>query len=265
VAAAGLAGLTAARGARTALSLGRILPLFLAVFLAMLLVRQHHQNRSLSGFEKRAGAEGRIRAARLVPFKPAALARYADDLKTSYDNGRTIYERSCAFCHSADGDGRGPDAGSLTVPPEDIASIRSTRPYLLHVLVSGIPGTGMPYFSVFLPDKLEGLIRHLDERWGVLGRPPVVPGVGSAEIEEAEKTYSERCAGCHGQDGIPTRPARAFQPPPPSFAQFSPLPARALEIIKEGYPGTMMTPFGPDLAARLGPALVQVIYGKRRI
>jgi cytochrome c len=237
--------------------------LILCVLLFMLLVRENQQDRALAALDEAFAASGRARAAALAPYEEQALAKYRQDVQIVYDNGATIYGRSCAFCHAASGNGLGPEAGNLAIPPEDIFEVRAARPYLLRILANGVPGTGMPYFAVFVRGKLEDVINDLDGRWGIVGKPPDVEGVSAADLDKARTIYGERCASCHGPDGRPTVAAAKFEPPPPPFTDCSLLPKRSIDIFTRGYPGTMMKPFGAGLSPDIQNALVQVLYSMR--
>jgi mono/diheme cytochrome c family protein len=238
--------------------------LLMGVLLFMLLARQNRQDRAFAPLAQAAAANSRARAAALAPYEKEALARYREDLRVVYDNGPTIYEKSCAFCHGASGDGLGPDAASLAVPPEHVSAIRASRPYLLRTLADGVPGTGMPYFAVFVRGKLESLIAHLDERWGIVGTPPGLEGVSPDDLAKARELYAQRCASCHGSDGRPTAATAKFAPSPPPFTDWSLLPERTIEVFTTGYPGTMMVAFGAGLSPDLQRALVQSLYDLRK-
>jgi cytochrome c len=250
-------------GARD-LDLKLAVPFLLIIALFMLLVRQHQQDRAFSGLEAKTEQETARYAALLQPYEEAAVSRYKKDVETVYDNGPMIYGRSCAFCHGEDGDANGAEAPNLAVPPEAIAPIRSSRPYVYKILTAGIEGSAMPYFTVFTRDKLEMLIDLMNERWQILGPPPPVNGISPGDKAEAVKTYSQVCAGCHGPDGRPTPNALKFKPPPPDFTQYSLLPGRSLEVIDGGYRGTVMGPFGQSLRPEVRTALVQVLYDLRK-
>ncbi len=253
-----------AGGGAKELNLKLAVPILLVIAFFMLTVRQHQQDRAFSGIEAKAAEEANRYAAVLQPYEEAALGRYKKDVETVYDNGPTIYAMSCAFCHNANGDGKGPEHDNLTVPPEGISAIRTTRPYVYKMLTEGIEGSAMPYFTVFTKDKLDRLIDFMNERWQILGPVPAVDGVSPEDKAEAVKTYAQVCAGCHGPDGRPAPNAAKFKPPPPDFTQYSLLPERALEVIHEGYHGTVMGPFGRALKPETKTALVQVLYDLRK-
>jgi mono/diheme cytochrome c family protein len=245
------------------LQIRSVVPLFLVILLPMLMVRQRQQDLGFSGLEKAALANSAKLAPLLAPFQSAALARYQQEIRTSGDEAEAAFRESCAFCHGENGDGAGQEAGNLLIPPENIAGIRLSRPYLFKILSSGVPGTGMPYFSIFVREKLEKLIDFLNQHWGVIGTPPLQPSVPAADLNRAEDVYRQVCASCHGQDGRPTPSARAFEPPPPDFTQYSLLPQRADEVISNGYRGTLMSGFKAIIPPEIRMALIQVLYSKR--
>jgi mono/diheme cytochrome c family protein len=253
-----------AGGGARELNAGMSVSLVLIILLFMLLVRQHQQDRAFAPLEEKSREAARSYAELLRPYQDAAISRYRKDLETVYDNGDTIYGKSCAFCHNSNGDGAGPEAGNLSVPPEAIADVRAARPYLHKILAAGVGGSGMPYFAVFTRPKLEMLIDLMNERWRILDPPPAVEGVPPSDKAEAEKTYGQVCAGCHGRDGRPTASALKYKPPPPDFTRYSLLPERALRVMTEGYHGTVMGPFGQALKPEIRRALVQVLYGMRK-
>jgi len=246
------------------LRLRTILPAFVAVFLGMLLVRQHQQDRGFARVERTAQTGAAKYAAALAPFERKALDRYQEDVRTVYDHGEVVFRKSCAFCHGERGDGQGAEAPNLAVPPEDMTAVRSDRAYLLEVISLGVAGTGMPHFDIFIRGLLEKLIAYLDGRWGIVGRPPDLTDVSGADLEKAKDVFANVCAGCHGKEGRPTPSAEAYRPPPPDLSRWSLLPERALQVINAGYPGTMMPPFETTFPLEVRRALVQVIFNLRR-
>jgi cytochrome c oxidase cbb3-type subunit 2 len=214
----------------------------LSLLTVMLLTRQNLQDRGLSGVVPEAKAKARAYAKTLAPYEKGALERYKQQMDIVYDNGPTIYEQSCSFCHGSDGLGDGAEAGQLRVPPEALAEIRTTGSYIEHIFATGIDGTAMPMFGYYDHRQRRLLIATLDERWQVLHAPPAVEHeVTKAVMDSARKTWSNTCAGCHGSDGRGTAQSAGFRPPPPDFTQYAPIPSRAFHIITQGYPGTLMS------------------------
>jgi mono/diheme cytochrome c family protein len=238
-------------------------PAFVVVFLGMLLIREHQQARGFASVEQAARTAAVQYSAELAPFEKEALNRYLDDVRTVYDNGETVFRKSCAFCHGENGDGQGVEALNLSVPPEDITAVRSDRAYLLEIISTGVAGTGMPHFDIFTRGLLKKLAAYLDEKWDVAGGPPHLTDVPAPDLDKAADVFANVCSGCHGPDGRPAPSARAYRPPPPDFSRFSLLPARALQVINAGYPGTMMPPFATTFPLEVRRALVQVIFNLR--
>lgn len=220
--------------------------LMLAVLLPMLLARQVFQDTGLLSLEKEINANATAyRQQTVIPNRAEALGQYQQDMDYAYDNGQTIFERSCAFCHGSTGEGNGVEAKNLTVPPEVIAAVHSTRPYLFQILSKGVPGSGMPYFSLYTPNRLNALIDYLNERYHVLTPPDTVPvTITAVARQQAEGVFASTCATCHGNDGRGTAAARQYQPPVPDFTVYNLAPQRAMDVITNGYPGTVMAAYG---------------------
>src|SRR5262249_22047211 len=82
---------------------------------------------------------------------------------TTPSDGKTIYEAHCANCHGLTGKGDGPASSLLTVRPRDFTlgryKLRSTESGsvptdddLVRTIKSGMHGSAMPEWSVFLND-----------------------------------------------------------------------------------------------------------------
>jgi mono/diheme cytochrome c family protein len=235
----------------------------LIILYAMLLTRQGLQNRKFTPLMKNAVQNSAAYEKKVDRYQKEAINAYKAHLALVYDNGKTIYGGSCAFCHGAAGNGKGPEAGNLAIPPEDLASMRTTHQYLYATLLKGIAGTAMPYFDIFDKTKLDGLITYLNDNFKILGAPEAIRvTIPDSAMKEARQTYASVCALCHGADGKGAKFARSFQPSPPDFTQFSLLPDRAFEVITNGYSGTMMTPYR-QLPENVRWGLVEIISSKR--
>lgn len=161
-------------------------------------------------------------------------------LETVYDNGETIYDGACQPCHGTAGHGDGPVAGRLLVPAADLAAIRADREYIYGILKDGTPGSAMPYFRLYDKEKLDKVLDTLSTRFSMFAaatKPAHEPDL------EAQTVWEETCSVCHGTDGAPTPFGRTLRPEPPDLRRFSLTPERALTIITEGYPGTVMQPY----------------------
>jgi len=218
--------------------------LALGLLVVMLMVRQVIQDRAMLPVDNAARANAIVYQKKLAPYELAALADYRKSAANGKQHGESIYAGSCTFCHGELADGNGGEVANLSIPPEKIAELRTTREYLYSLLVKGMPGSGMPYFSVFDRNKLDRLIDSLDQRYQVLQKPGNLPvGVNSAALAQAGAVYRETCSGCHGSDGRGSSQSTAFKPPPPDFTRFSMTPRRTFEVITEGYRGTMMSSY----------------------
>jgi mono/diheme cytochrome c family protein len=239
------------------------LPVLMLILVSMLLSRQSIQDRSLLPLQKQLEASAIAYGNDLKPFEQQALGAYGESVKVVYDNGETIYSRSCSFCHGVKGDGRGMEAKGLTIPPEDISAIRTTRGYLHTILAGGISGSAMPYFTFFDRYKLDSLIDYLDKKNRVLSLPDPPPvKISKTIFQQAAKVYDETCSACHGKDGRGSALSKGLQPPPPDLTVYSLSPERALDVITNGYPGTAMSSFA-SLKTNVRWGLVMIVNEKR--
>jgi mono/diheme cytochrome c family protein len=251
--------------AKSLLTLRLTVPLLMITLVSMLLIRQHFQNISFIPLVQEVRQNSDKYAQVLSKYWSEAIGQYMSDFKLVYDNGGTIYAQSCSFCHGNNGNGKGSEAWNLSIPPEDIAAIRSDRQYIYSKLVEGIPGTSMPYFTIFDKDKIEGLIDYLNIQFRVLGAPEQIPvHIAESAMSQAEKIYTDICAKCHGEEGKSSAISKTFQPQPPDFTRFSLSPSRTFEVIRDGYPGTAMPPFR-NVPEDIRWGLVRIVYQKRGI
>jgi hypothetical protein len=142
-------------------------------------------------------------------------------------------------------------------------AIRTTRPYLYRIILSGVPGTAMGYFTIYDRYQVEDLMTYLNEKYQVFARPGDIPHpIAPPALAQAEATYAKTCAACHGLDGGGSPVSRGFKPPPPDLRVYSLAPHRTFQVITQGYPGTMMPGFG-ELAEEVRWGLVKTVYRKR--
>jgi mono/diheme cytochrome c family protein len=221
-----------------------IAPIGLALLIAMLLTRQSLQDRGVLPLNEQMTANAAVYQAMISPHHAASINTYETMLDTPYGNAHNAYTLSCSFCHGATGGGNGIEAQNLTIRPEVVAAIRTTRPYLRARLTEGVNGSAMPYFTIYTNDQLNDLIDYLDQSYGTFSAPgPVTAPVSPAAEQQAAQTFTAVCATCHGADGSGKGPvATGLLPPPPDFRQFSLTPQRAFQVISEGYTGTAMLP-----------------------
>jgi cytochrome c oxidase cbb3-type subunit 2 len=143
-------------------------------------------------------------------------------------HGKAAYEKRCAGCHGANGDGKGETANMLDPKPRDftkgIFKFRSsplgTLPSdqdLMMTLSKGILGTSMPSFSD-VPERERYAIVHYIKSFSPLWKEPTafasaVTGAPFPQedfqkatlfLKRAEKgrvLFIEACVTCHGQNG----------------------------------------------------------------
>ncbi len=161
------------RGSRV--NLTTIVPWLMLVLTAMLLTRQLLQNKQLLPLEKTVTANAREYAQVLQPHVAKTLGAYRASLGFSYNNAATIYLKSCAFCHGENADGHGVEAKHLAIPAEDLAAMRTTRPYLYRLILSGVPGTAMGYFTIYDRYQVDDLMTYLGEKYQVFAKPGDLP------------------------------------------------------------------------------------------
>jgi mono/diheme cytochrome c family protein len=226
------------------LKLQTVIPLLMVVLVAMLLTRQLIQNKKILPLERTVTANAREYNQALQPYVAETLKAYRADLPFSYDNAETIYLRSCAFCHGKNADGNGLEAKNLLIPPENLAALRTTRAYLNQIILQGVPGTGMGYFTIYDRYQVDDLAAYLGEKYHIFSKPGEIPApISPQDLARAEATYGQTCATCHGRDGRGSPVSRGFQPPPPDLRVYSLVPHRSFQVITQGYLGTMMPGF----------------------
>ena len=140
--------------------------------------------------------------------------------------GKVVYERKCALCHGAKGDGKGAAADLLDPKPRDFTSgvykIRSTANKtpsdqdLFRIITVGMPGTSMPgwdvlpekdrwnlvaYIKTFAADKFKEAPKKLDL--------PKEVASSEASIKRGKEMYEAiECNKCHGNQGRADGPSR---------------------------------------------------------
>lgn len=210
------------------------------VFVAMLTARQYLQDTALAGVQEQARNELTRQSTNLGKYRQQALASFRKKLETVYDNGNTIFQGSCQPCHGSGGRGNGPAAKRLLIRAEDLTMIRADREYTRDVILQGLPGSAMPYFTVFDGDKIDSLLNELGRRFSMFGKTTVPDRTVG---KKASDIWMSTCATCHGLDGSVSQFGQTLRPAPPDLQRFSLEPERAFKIITDGYPGTVMQPY----------------------
>ena len=225
------------------------------IFVAMIFARQSLQDSALLPMRTLSQNTLISQAHALDAYHAKALAQYETKLDTVYDNGQTIYDNSCLPCHGDWGHGDGFAGRRLLVKAEDLAAISGKKDYIRQVLLNGWAGSAMPYFKVFDKAKIDSLEAELDRRFGMFSQPEMADVNVS---EAAGQKWEMVCSTCHGARGIPTEFGRGLKPMPPDFTQFHLTHERAMEIITNGYPGTVMQPYR-ELPSHLRKGLIALL------
>ena len=247
----------------SALSIKAALPIFMLILVPMLLARQFIQDKKFMPLDKQLQTNAQVYQKTLQPYNREALDKYKSDINAVYDNGETIYRKSCLSVTEEIWMVTDTEARNLSIPPENLSTIRTTRQYLHTILAGGVSGSAMPYFTVFDRHKLESLINYLDKKHHVLSLPKSLSvKISDVALQQSRKIYDETCFQCHGIDGKGTALSKGFQPPPPDFTVYSLSPERAFDVITNGYSGTVMYPFS-NLTEDVRWGLVKIINDKR--
>jgi cytochrome c oxidase cbb3-type subunit 2 len=156
--------------------------------------------------------------------------------------GRSIYRSRCAGCHGDNGDGQGPYARGLSVPPTNftlgVFKLRSTPTGsiptdrdLFQTITRGIHGTPMLPWKQLTEDERWALVYRL-KAFSVRFReerpsrsiqvPPPPKETDALRARGAELYASLRCAACHGEQGKADGPAaQAYLGTPVRIRDFS--------------------------------------------
>ncbi|WP_245577855.1 c-type cytochrome [Maridesulfovibrio bastinii] len=220
------------------------------IFVAMLAARQFLQDSTMIVQNNQVIALQRAQDKDFAQFKSQALKIYQSKLNTIYDNGATIYDGSCSSCHGTTGLGDGPSGRRLLIKPEVLAAVHANRKYLRKLVLEGVEGTGMPYFRMFDGNKIDDLLAEMQSRFAIFSKASSGP---KGDKAAAKSIWANTCVTCHGENGAVTEFGSTLHPIPPDLRYYSLSPERSMEIITNGYPGTVMQPYRQlPLATRQG-------------
>jgi mono/diheme cytochrome c family protein len=154
-------------------------------------------------------------ASRSAPADAATLAQ-----------GKVLYDKNCAHCHGATGDGNGLGARDLSPAPRNLVTAQfkfrttgtgalPTDDDLFRVISRGLNGTGMPPWQYLLTDAerwaVVDYIKTFSPRFAQPAPTPVAlpaPPNGSRDVARGKTVYEKlQCAKCHGDDGRGMGPA----------------------------------------------------------
>jgi DMSO reductase family type II enzyme heme b subunit len=151
------------------------------------------------------------------PVKPTPVAA---DLEA----GKKLYQRWCTQCHGDEGKGDGPAADFVYPRPRNftlaIFKVRTTPSGqlptdhdLFNIISKGLPGTSMPAWEKFIPEKDRWQLAHYVKTFDELGLFKEEPAKEQVVIDAPPKMTSEliakgkdlyqqkKCWQCHGPQG----------------------------------------------------------------
>jgi cytochrome c oxidase cbb3-type subunit 2 len=180
-----------------------------------------------------------------VPAQESDLRQELDALKKEFaevkgtarkEAGQRIYESACLVCHGRNGDGRGPKARALRVPPRDfrqgmykwrstVAGALPTDEDLDRTIRRGISGTEMvPFGKIMSRQNRARVIEYIKSFSSRFSDPAQAPKAetivampaqrpfprSEASIAAGKALYQAKgCLLCHGENGDGRGPAAA--------------------------------------------------------
>lgn len=171
------------------------------------------------------GANAAVAAGVDAAITPTAVATTAAVADRGVQTGYALYVSQCARCHGVEGDGQGPGMNSPTFGtlPRDLTQglyrFVSTRSGiasdadLRHVIINGLPSSGMPGFAALTAAQVDSLVAYLNYVW--VNRPDPGPTVDITPVpvfdaamgDRGRQLYATACAACHGPTGAGDGPA----------------------------------------------------------
>jgi DMSO reductase family type II enzyme heme b subunit len=207
--------------------------------------------------------------------------------------GKTVYDRHCAACHAANGDGNGPASVWLYPKPRNFSAglfkIKSTPGQalptdddLLQAVTRGLPGSSMPSFSYLTEQERRDVVQYVKQltaytdksgktvnrfeeaaAGGMIAKPvdvPAEPAAGVQELALGREVYKKmQCALCHGETGA------GDGPQVPSLKDATGLPVRPRDFNTGLFRGGHT---GRDLYLRIHnglPGTPMIPYGEEQL
>jgi mono/diheme cytochrome c family protein len=125
---------------------------------------------------------------------------------------------------------------------------------LSRILWNGVPGSAMPRWNRLNAADLQAVgayVRTID------ARDHRGASANMSVIGQGRDLYRQNCTGCHGMEGSGNGPAAgALAPSPTNFHEQRPAKEHALQVLKEGVPGTAMPPWEVQMSDAQREAVV---------
>jgi mono/diheme cytochrome c family protein len=221
-----------------------VLTLLTLILLPMLMTRQILQDRALLPVSRQLQQNAKEYRSMLVEANAEPVLRDPVTTIAPRTDPAVIYFKSCAVCHGAVGNGQGDALPMLTVPPEDLTATRATTDSLRDILRTGVDGTSMLRFGFYTQSDITGLIRFLREQIDLQKTPaPLNREISVVAARRGDQAFEEHCKVCHSLDGPPTEIGSRLLPPSPDLSQITFSAQYIFNVLRDGYPGTMMNSF----------------------
>lgn len=180
-----------------------------------------------------------------APWPPVAGSLAGQEADREAERGKAVYDRWCAECHGAEGEGDGPAADRMLPRPRDFVGARyqirttgsgelPTDADLLRVIRDGIPGTTMPGWPTLSSSDQRAVVAYLKELSPFFERAepePMAfssdPGGGDDAVESGRRAYETlECFKCHGAAG------RGDGSSAPTLEDWRGLPVRSADLTE---------------------------------
>ena len=166
-------------------------------------------------------------------------ARKSSRRAGAVSQGQLLYEKNCAVCHGASGDGKGEAVYLLQPKPRQFRAgkfrlvtsqnLEPTREDVFRTITNGMPGTAMPSWQHlsesgrwaladyvlklhregwhdkgvelgYSPAEAEKYAVEMTDPGSLIPIPPEPP-VTAAGLKQGQELYRTACANCHGETG----------------------------------------------------------------
>ena len=94
-----------------------------------------------------------------------SLAGFAQGLPGELGGGQAIYQKNCLRCHGVNGEGNGPDAGTLMVPPANFHTHESKMKSEMELRSAVLWGRAFSpmhgWFNKLTTEEMKAVVRYI--------------------------------------------------------------------------------------------------------